>query len=95
MNSTQHSINRSRVSLAKDMDCAQSSAALEARTSLMIFWTVALGRERSSLPSSYGSVVVLLEIVDALVGVGVNAPPISLSDILGGVVCCCVENEVV
>lgn len=44
MNSTQHSISRSRVSLAKDMDCAFSSAALEARTSLMIFWTVAVGR---------------------------------------------------
>lgn len=44
MNSTQHSISRSRVSLAKDMDCAFSSAALEARTSLMIFWTVAAGK---------------------------------------------------
>jgi hypothetical protein len=47
MNSTQHSINRSLVSRAKD------TPESFARISLMIFWTVALGRERSSFPTNY------------------------------------------
>lgn len=45
MNSTQHSIKRSRVSFAKAMEEALSPwMEGEARTSLMIFWTVAGGR---------------------------------------------------
>ena len=44
MNSTQQSMRRSRASFAKVVP------GLEARISVMIFWTVALGRERSSVP---------------------------------------------
>lgn len=52
MNSTQHSIKRSRDSLAKVMVCVAPSALVvassregDARTSLMIFCTVAAGAD--------------------------------------------------
>lgn len=44
MNSTQHSMRRSRASLLN------VTPAEGGRISETIFWTVALGRERSSLP---------------------------------------------
>jgi hypothetical protein len=71
MNSTQHSINRSRVSLAKDMDCAFSSAAFEARTSLMIFCTVAAGRFVSLVGPNVGLSMVGLVIEEWLLVVEV------------------------
>ena len=48
MNSTQQSMRRSRASLPKEMLCSVSPGAV--RISLIIFCTVALGRERSSAP---------------------------------------------
>ncbi len=48
INSTQHSMRRSRASLLK------VTPSEGGRISETIFWTVALGRERSSLPRGNG-----------------------------------------